>query len=312
MNSAKVSIIISSYNSIVTIVRCLQSLEHQVRQCSLPVEVILVDSSVDGTARLVAERFPWVRLFAYGERKYPGDARNLGVLQATGGLLAFIDADCVADDHWLSEILKADAAGHLAFGGSVDNGNPDSYVGWAYYFCEFTRWAPGSAAGEMNEIPTCCLAVKRSVFNKFGPFLEGRYCSDTDFNWKLTRAGHRPVFIPAIRVAHLSLEKLGQFLAHEAEHGRAFGELRIAAEEFSRARLWLYVLGAPLLPGVLLARMARRVVANQIYVRRFWAALPAVILGKLAWGWGETSAYAAGLIETELAPTAPAAARSID
>ena len=71
----RLSVIIASYNSAQTIGRCLDSLQDQMD--SDDVEVIVVDSSTDGTARIVSERFPKVRLYTFSERRYPGDARNL-------------------------------------------------------------------------------------------------------------------------------------------------------------------------------------------------------------------------------------------
>jgi hypothetical protein len=32
-------------------------------------------------------------------------------------------------------------------GGAIDNGNPDSYVGWGQYFSEFSRWMPRTVSG---------------------------------------------------------------------------------------------------------------------------------------------------------------------
>jgi GT2 family glycosyltransferase len=47
-------------------------------------EVIVVDSSEHGTAKLVAVKFPEVTLLTRAERLYPGGARNLGVERAAG------------------------------------------------------------------------------------------------------------------------------------------------------------------------------------------------------------------------------------
>ncbi len=50
------SVIIASYNARETIARCLQSLKVQSSLCEL--EVIVVDSSSDGTGDIVARDFP--------------------------------------------------------------------------------------------------------------------------------------------------------------------------------------------------------------------------------------------------------------
>ncbi len=73
----QLSIIIASYNAEKTIESCLESLENQATDKDF--EVIVVDSSPDGTAKLIEEKFPDVNLYRFSERKFPGDARNFGI-----------------------------------------------------------------------------------------------------------------------------------------------------------------------------------------------------------------------------------------
>ena len=138
-----------------------------------------MDSSRDGTADLIAREFPRVMLFRYSERKFPGDARNIGVCRSTGDIIAFTDADCCAEPGWGHRILKAhEKMQHPVIGGAVVNGNPESYVGWAHYFAEFNQWMPQAKSCEMAETLTTCLTVKRRIFEKSGPFIENTYCSE--------------------------------------------------------------------------------------------------------------------------------------
>jgi glycosyltransferase involved in cell wall biosynthesis len=92
------SVIVPAYNARETIRQCLQSLAEQTARSLL--EVLVVDSSSDGTGDIVAEEFPWIRLIRYAERKYCGDARNAGLAQAHGSIIALIDADCIARKNW--------------------------------------------------------------------------------------------------------------------------------------------------------------------------------------------------------------------
>lgn len=286
-----VSVIIPSYNSSATIEKCLRSLQNQKTEASF--EVIVVDSSTDGTAEIVAQQFPFVSLYAFSQRKYPGAARNVGVWQAQGDILAFTDADCIIASDWIAQIIQAhEGTSHPIIGGALDNGNPESYIGWAYYFCKFTQWLPQCSAGEMTECPTGCLSIKKWAFEQYGPFPEKGYCSDTDFNMKVVKAGYQPLFVPAIKVSHINISHLKRFLTHQPRHGKAFAQLRVKAEEFSPARRLLYALGSPLLPFLLWFRAAKRIFRAKSYARQFIFSTPLILLGLLLWSIGELLGYA--------------------
>lgn len=284
------SVIIASRNSKSTIERCLQSLEKQANPDEA--EIIVVDSSEDGTAELVSQEFPFVRLFKFEERKFPGDARNIGVLHARGEILAFTDADCFVNEDWIKRILEThNGTQHPIIGGAVANGNPDSYIGWAYYFAGFSAWTPQTAPCEMIEIPTTCLTVKRWAFEKYGPFLEKTYCSDSAFNWEMGKRGFRPLFTPSIRVSHINISHLGEFLHRKVFHGKSFAKVRMAEEKFSKLKRLAYGLISPVLPGILFYRIARRVIRRKIHPKQFVQSSPLIFAGVVAWSWGEFLGY---------------------
>lgn len=106
----KVSVIIPLYNKVRWVRRTLESISTQTFR---DFEVIVVDDgSTDGSAEVVASypdrRFRMVRQANAG----PGAARNRGIAEARGELIAFLDAD----DEWLPDFLThnvrmLDAAG---------------------------------------------------------------------------------------------------------------------------------------------------------------------------------------------------------
>lgn len=290
MNRPALSVIIASYHSSGTIARTLASLRRQ--QFSGQFETIVVDSSADHTATLVGQQFPEVRLFTFAARKYPGDARNYGIAQAKSDLIAFIDADCVAEPDWVAGIVAAHRQwDDPVIGGAVGNANPESLVGWAYYFCEFSQWMPRFPEQLMAEIPTCCLSLKRAAFEKYGPFLEGTYCSDSAFNWKLAKDGRRPRFVPSIRVNHMNPTGLRRFVRHAPFHGRSFARVRSREQHFSRAKRIFYAMISPLLPFVLFGRTVRRVLKHPLFLLPFAKAAPLVFLGLAVWSLGEMQGY---------------------
>lgn len=284
------SVIIASYNARDTIRECLQSLAAQTARSSM--EVLVVDSSTDGTSRLVAEEFPWVVLLGFPNRKFCGDARNAGLERACGRIIALIDADCIAADNWAEEILKAHERNTgPAIGGSIANASTESLVGWASYFCEFSDWAPGRPAGPRKDIAGANMSYKREVFARFGNFITGTYCSDSEFHWRLGAAGCRLHFEPTIRIFHRSLTSFSRFLRHEFDHGRSFARVRVAARHFSPARRVAYALLFFLIAAKLFSQTAARSLSNRSYRRHFIVSSPLTLLGVLFWSAGEAVGY---------------------
>lgn len=98
MSLPLISVIIPAYNAGRYLAESLQSV---IAQTYRPIEIILIDDgSVDDTVS-VASQFPGIRIISQ-ENSGPAAARNRGVAEAKGPLIAFQDADDVWDDKKLS------------------------------------------------------------------------------------------------------------------------------------------------------------------------------------------------------------------
>lgn len=288
----ELSVIIVSYNARKTIEDCLGSLEEQ--ETSKAFEVILVDSSTDDTASLVENQFPNVKLRRFSERKFPGDARNIGISMAMGKIIAFIDADCRAEPNWIEEIVNAHQSPHIAIGGAVGNANPESYVGWAAYFSELSRWMPETQHQWMDDIGAGIMSYKREIFDQYGGFTADGYGSDTDFHWRLEKHGQRLRFVPSILVSHHNHEDFGVFLRHAVFHGRNFARVRIRSEGFSTWKRLAYVFFSPLIPVRIFSKICLNNIKNRVYFDQFLKASPLLALGVICWSLGEVIGYARG------------------
>jgi len=214
-----ISVIIPSYNSEDTIAKCIDALQGQSHRGNY--EIILVDSSIDRTPEIVSGGYSNVNLIHLGDKTDPGTARNMGLEQAKGGLIAFIDSDCVAAHDWLEKIVSAHQSSYNIVGGVVKNGNDESdLVAWAGYISEFREFLPKQPKKEVTHIPTCNISYKRKIFQDFG-FFQGEYYPQEDlvFNYNLCRKGEKILLDPAIQVAHHHRSNLKAFFSHQYRIG---------------------------------------------------------------------------------------------
>ncbi len=94
----QISLIIPTFNRCATLRRAITSV---LQQTVLPNEIIIVDDgSTDDTAHMINKEFPQLHYIAQ-ENKGVSAARNIGIKQAQGDWLAFLDSD----DSWLPEKL---------------------------------------------------------------------------------------------------------------------------------------------------------------------------------------------------------------
>jgi glycosyltransferase involved in cell wall biosynthesis len=95
---ARVSVIIPTFNRCAILDRAVRSARGRIGPDD---EIIVVDDgSTDGTAELLAEEHPEVRVVTTDHRG-PGAARNAGIEVARGRFIAFLDSD----DEWLESGL---------------------------------------------------------------------------------------------------------------------------------------------------------------------------------------------------------------
>lgn len=88
----KYSIIIPNYNSSKWIKRCLDSILEQTYK---NYEIIIVDDmSTDNSVEIIKEYLSWnIWLIELKEKRYNGGTRNVGVENATGDYILFLDCD---------------------------------------------------------------------------------------------------------------------------------------------------------------------------------------------------------------------------
>jgi hypothetical protein len=151
-------------------------------------ELILADNS--GTAPLV-ER---ITVVAVTGEQSPSHARNAGAASAGRDWILFLDSDCRAPADLLDRFFSEDVAGEVgALAGSVVPAVGGAGVAARYGAAKsFLDQDAHLAHGYMPRAVAANLLVRREAFEAIGGFYEGvRAAEDTDFSWRLQRAGWR-------------------------------------------------------------------------------------------------------------------------
>jgi len=285
----RVSIVIPAYRSEDTLARCLEGM---LAQRGLPgYEVVVVDSSPDGSTAEVARRYPDARLVVSAERLLPHAARNLGVRHARGELLVFTDPDIYPPPDWLRTLVAAyDDVGGPVVGSLSCYG--ERWLDFGIHLCKFSKWLPGGAPRPVDMSPTANMLLDRATFEAAGGFDGAHMQGDASFSWDLRSAGHTLWFVPAAEAAHHHLSGLRAFLRERYRRGVEFGELRATWQRHGRGRSLLY-LAVSLLP-LRLARVALLVAGQSRRagkLRPMLSTLPVWLAGHAASLLGESRAH---------------------
>ena len=206
-----ISIVMPVYNA-------RPQLEH-----SLPVllaadalEVIVVDDGSSDSSRAYCVEQGAKVIDSGGVQCGPGHARNVGVAQASGDVVLFVDADVVVANDVLQRIASAfECPSTTALYGSYDQNPPDQgfgsqYMNLRHHFghrvpseCSSTFW---SGIG----------AVRRQAFLDVGGFDGDAYpkpsIEDIELGMRLRLAGGRIRRVPEIQGTHLKSWSLAEVM----------------------------------------------------------------------------------------------------
>jgi len=277
------TIVIPAYRGKSTIQACLRSVYRATQR--LRSEVIVVESSRDGTVELIQREFPSVRVVALEAQTTAGAARNLGVALARGKSIFFVDQDCIVPEDWIERL-----SGHLedegvgAVGGSIGFRNWSNYSGSAVYFLEFLYHFPSRkrAMRNANFLIGCNLSCRREVFEQ-AKFPDRTLAEDVLFTSAVRDLGWDTVFDPSIEVSHWNREGWGEFFRYNAMMGRAAAAYHAKSDSSWSSCLRRFPLLAFFSPVVILPKIAFNLIGRWRYLARFLIVSPMCLLGNWCW-----------------------------
>ena len=309
MTAIELSIIIVNWNTRELLAGCLQAIEDsrlkiqdsQSSICNLQSVFTVVDNaSTDGSAAMVRERFPWVRLIENDKNVGFARANNQGISEATGRYVLLLNSDTEVRPGALDALIafmdihpRAGACGArlLNGDGSVQSAcHPMLTPGrefWRLLFLE-KLWPRATypmhkwdtvAPRRVEVIKGACLLLRQEALTQVGP-LDDRYfmyTEEVDVCYRLAQAGWELWYVPAAQVVHygeassrqVREEMYLQLYRSKLQFYRKFGgEAR--ADHFKRLlrlaywpRLVVAALGSRLKPSLSAqARTYRRLLAE--------------------------------------------------
>jgi glycosyltransferase involved in cell wall biosynthesis len=207
-----VSVIIPTRNMRETLKPAIESLFRQ----SYPkerYEIIVVDnSSNDGTEEMVAslqQDAPCALRFFRKADEGPGSARNLGIMNARGDVIAFTDADCEPAGDWLecmtAAFADAETAGAKGAYLTRQHELVARFVQIEYedrYDFMLRRMARQNG---IDFVDTYAAGYRRELLVASGGFESCFPCAsveDQELSFRLAQQGHKLVFVPGARVYH--------------------------------------------------------------------------------------------------------------
>lgn len=226
----EISVIIPTFNRSKILNKCLDFIELQDFD-RLKFEIIIVDDGgSDDTAELVNLRknLP-IKYLKLPKNSGPSAARNFGIKNSRGGILAFIDDDCFAESHWLSEIHRIHAKYQdiLALQGGVDIAENSSliYLAQKYNIDRINKLRIGALVKEdiyeAYFVGTGNLSVKRRCLEDIGLFDEGlRAQEDRDIYYRLIAKNITVYYSPEVKVKHFGRRTICGLCRQYYEYGK--------------------------------------------------------------------------------------------
>lgn len=241
MPSPEVSVVVPVRDDARRLAVCLDALAGQ--QGAPSYEVVVVDNGSTDDSLAVATAHPLQPRVLSESRRGSYAARNRGAAAASGGVLAFTDADCVPAPDWLAAGVRASAS--PVVGGDVRPARSAEATVWERYD-RAVYLRQRELVEQQGFAATANLWVRADAWARVGPF-DARLRSSGDLEWgrRATALGLATVFAADVVVAHAPRTSVGETWRLHRRLGAGWRVLAARGEWPSLAadRAWRLSLG---------------------------------------------------------------------
>jgi hypothetical protein len=241
-------------------------------------EVLLVDSR-SAASPVPGSDHPAVRTIPIAGHSTFGEAREIGVRQARGRYVAFLEEHSIAYAGWLKFILSALSGPWVGVGAEIHNANAGVGISDAVWLMNYIpAFRPPARHGPSRSIPGHNSAYRRDVLLALGSELPPLMQSEVLLQWRLVQQGHEIGVDPAIKLAHMGETTLeGVVVGYYVMH-RHFAAFRSPGSGRPFLLRLLRVLATPLVPFVRFMRFTASALRHRPSDLKIILRFPLVIL----------------------------------
>ena len=225
----KLSIIIVNYNVKHFLEQCLKSVEKAL--ISLDSEVIVVDNnSVDGSVKMIKDKFPTVKLIANNQNTGFSVANNQAIAVANGSYILLLNPDTVVQEDTFTKCISfmdkhqdAGALGIKMFDGKGNflpeskRGLPTPSVAFFKIFGLSTIFPKSRLFGKyhlgylsenqnhkVDILSGAFMMIRKKVIDEIGALDETffMYGEDIDISYRITKAGYNNYYFSESNIIH--------------------------------------------------------------------------------------------------------------
>ncbi len=285
------SVILATPNGYLTIRKTVSHLRSQTAISSLELVVVAPSQALPDLEVEQLNDFACYQVVEIQAFQSIGQANAAGIRRATASIIALAEDHCFPDPQWAERLIAAHQGPWAAVGPGVRNANPNTAVSWADLFIGYGPWLTPSHSREAEFLPGHNTSYKREVLMGYADQLDPMMEAETVLHWDLREKGHRLYMESTASVAHTNFSLWTSWIPAQFYNGRLFA----GARSRQKTLPWrmVFVLGSPLIPGVRLWRIWTGLFSKELKIR-FFASLPALIIGLAIDGVGQMVGYALG------------------
>jgi cellulose synthase/poly-beta-1,6-N-acetylglucosamine synthase-like glycosyltransferase len=212
----KVSILVATYNSELTIDECLKALS----ELDYPkdfLEIIVVDGcSTDATVE-IAQKYS---VKVVSEPLSAPAAYNHAMKTVSSEVLGFVDSDAKVEREWLNKLVThLDNPQVAGVSGDIETWNTEN--AWARSIGYDLKSRYARLKKYVVRVATMNLLLKKSIIEEVGGFdesLPSQY--DTDLGFRITSRGYRILFEPAAKCYHFHRSTVKGYFRQQLQYGK--------------------------------------------------------------------------------------------